>query len=256
MHKKNIKTKWNYSKLARHYDLRADYSEKLITRILKKINCKRNYPVADIGAGTGKLTKLLCKEKLIVSAVEPNKNMRFYGEKNTKKFHNLNWSSGTGETTFLKSNSIYCIFFGSSFNTVDYRKTFKEIKRVLIKGGYICCLWNHRNLANFHQRKIEMIIKKFIPNFHYGDRRFDYKRLLKEVKLFKNIQKINQKFVVKINKKDFIKAWRSHGTLRKNSKNLSQFKEIIRFIDKYVNSIKGKYIEVPYNNIAFVAKLK
>ena len=81
MNRKNIKTKWNYSKLAKYYDLRADYSEKLINRILKKINCKQNYPVADIGAGTAKLTKLLCKENLIVSAVEPNRNMRFHGEK-------------------------------------------------------------------------------------------------------------------------------------------------------------------------------
>ena len=78
--------------------------------------------MADIGAGTAKLTKLLCENNLIVSAVEPNQKMRFYGERNTKKFTNLNWSSGTGEETTLKSNSIYCMFFGSSFNTLDYKK--------------------------------------------------------------------------------------------------------------------------------------
>ena len=65
---------------------------------------------------------------------------------------------------------------------------------------FVAC-GNHRNLDNLHQRKIEMIIKKFIPNFNYGDRRFDYTKLLKEAKLFKNIEKINHKFVVKINKK-------------------------------------------------------
>ena len=107
---KNIKTNWDYTKLAKHYDLRADYSEKLINKILKNINCKPNYPVADIGAGTGKLTKLLCKNNLIVSAVEPNKNMSFYGRKNTKLYRNVNWSAGTGEETGLKSNSIYSVF--------------------------------------------------------------------------------------------------------------------------------------------------
>jgi 16S rRNA A1518/A1519 N6-dimethyltransferase RsmA/KsgA/DIM1 with predicted DNA glycosylase/AP lyase activity len=39
--------------------------------------------VTDIGAGTGKLTKLLCRNGLIVNAIEPNKNMSFYGKKNT-----------------------------------------------------------------------------------------------------------------------------------------------------------------------------
>ena len=75
MKNKNIKTNWDYTVLAKHYDLRADYSSILIKKILKKIKCKENYPVADIGAGTGKLTKLLSKNNLIVSAIEPNSNM-------------------------------------------------------------------------------------------------------------------------------------------------------------------------------------
>ena len=65
MKHKNIKTNWDYTTLARHYDLRADYSKILIKKILKKIKCKENYPVADIGAGTGKLTKLLCENKMM-----------------------------------------------------------------------------------------------------------------------------------------------------------------------------------------------
>ena len=80
MKNNNIKTNWDYTALAQHYDLRADYSKLLIKKILK-MKCRHNYPVADIGAGTGKLTKLLCENNLIVNAVEPNKNMRFYGKK-------------------------------------------------------------------------------------------------------------------------------------------------------------------------------
>ena len=83
---KNIKTKWDYSYLAKNYDHRAEYDKTLIKKILKFINCKANYPVGDIGAGTGKLTKLLLKEDLIVSAVEPNLQMRKFGIKNCNKF--------------------------------------------------------------------------------------------------------------------------------------------------------------------------
>ena len=82
--KNNIKTNWDYTDLAQHYDLRADYSKLLIKKILRKIKCQKNYPVADVGAGTAKLTKLLCENNLIVNAIEPNKCMRFYDEKNTK----------------------------------------------------------------------------------------------------------------------------------------------------------------------------
>lgn len=256
MKNNNIKTNWDYSTLAQHYDLRADYSKLLIKNILKKIKCKKNYPVADIGAGTAKLTKLLCKNNLIVSAVEPNKNMRFYGEKNTRNLVNINWSTGTGESTTLKSNSMYCVFFGSSFNTLNYKKAFKEIKRVTIKNGFFCCMWNHRNLNNIHQKEIEKIIRSYLPNYNYGDRRYDYKKMLsKELSLFK-VKKITQNFSIKINKKDFIKAWKSHGTLKRNCRNNNQFKKIIKSIKKYIDSLKYNYVRVPYDNVAYIAQLK
>tara|TARA_B100000963_G_C22605587_1_gene662340 strand:+ start:495 stop:1265 length:771 start_codon:yes stop_codon:yes gene_type:complete len=256
MKKKNIRTNWDYSSLAKHYDLRADYSKILINKILKKIKCKKNYPVADIGAGTAKLTKLLCNNDLIVSAIEPNKNMRFYGEKNTNKFLNVNWSSGTGENTTLKSNSIYCVFFGSSFNTLNYKKAFKEINRILIRKGYFCCMWNHRYLKDVHQKKIEKIIKSFLPNYNYGDRRFDYKKMLNKEKTLINVEKISQRFSIKIKKTNFIKAWKSHGTLKRNCKSLDQFNKIIKSIEVYIKSLNNDYVEVPYDNIAYIARLK
>lgn len=256
MKNNNIKTNWDYTVLAHHYDLRADYSKLLIKKILKKNNCKKNYPVADIGAGTGKLTKLLCENNLIVSAIEPNKNMRFYGQKNTKVFNNVNWSTGKAEDTTLKSNSVYCVFFGSSFNTVNYKKTLKEIKRITIKNGFFCCMWNHRNLKNIHQKEIEKIIRSYLPHYSYGDRRRDYKKMLIKENLFSNVQKIIQSFTLKINKKDFIKAWKSHGTLRRNCKNLTEFTKIILDIEKYVNSLRNDYIKIPYDNVAYIAKLR
>jgi ubiquinone/menaquinone biosynthesis C-methylase UbiE len=251
-----IKLKWDYSNLAKYYDLRADYSPKLVKRILLITKCKRYYPVADIGAGTGKLTKLLCKFGLIVNAVEPNKNMMLYGKKNTKIFKNLNWSTGTGEVTGLKDNSIHCAFFGSSFNTLNYKKAAMEIKRLLIKNGYFCCMWNYRVLDNKHQKNIEKIILKNKPDYKYGDRRIDYKNLLKKLKIFIKIRKISQRFNVKVKKKDFVRGWRSHGTLRKNCTSQKEFEIIIRLIGKYISSIKKEYINIKYDNVAYIAKLK
>ena len=94
---------------------------------------KKNFPVADIGAGTGKLTKQLLKQNLIVSAVEPNLNMRKFGIKNYKNFDKINWSAATAENTGLFEKNIYAVFFGSSFNVVNYKKVFKELKEFLSK---------------------------------------------------------------------------------------------------------------------------
>jgi hypothetical protein len=131
-----------------------------------------------------------------------------------------------------------------------------EIKRLLIKNGYFCCMWNYRVLDNKHQKNIEKIILKNKPDYKYGDRRIDYKNLLKKLKIFIKIRKISQRFNVKVKKKDFVRGWRSHGTLRKNCTSQKEFDIIIRLIGKYISSIKKEYINIKYDNVAYIAKLK
>ena len=256
--KNNLRTKWDYTSLAKDYDNRADYSKILIKEILKKIKCKENYSVAEIGAGTGKLTKEIVKKKLIIKAVEPNEAMRKIGVKNINKIkkNNVTWIAGTGEKNSLENNSYYAVFFGSSFNVVNYEKIFKEIRRILIKDGYFCCMWNHRYLKNNLQKSIEKIIFNEIPNYSYGDRRLNYYRFLKSKPFFKNVKKLSKKFYFEVSKKSFIKAWYSHGTLRKNCKNSKQFKAIINKISELVNnSSKNKSIKIPYNTVAYIAQI-
>ena len=49
--------KWNYTDRAEHYDKKADYSKEAVEKLLQEIGAAPSKPVADIGAGTGKLTK-------------------------------------------------------------------------------------------------------------------------------------------------------------------------------------------------------
>lgn len=58
-----MKITWDYSSLAKHYDKRVDYNAGLVNSVLKKLGLKSNMKVADLGAGTGKLTKILQKKK-------------------------------------------------------------------------------------------------------------------------------------------------------------------------------------------------
>ena len=117
-----MKTDWDYTDRAHTYDQRADYSVDAISKLLDQTGCNQETPVADIGAGTGKLTKMLLGNKLTVRAVEPNDNMRMYGIKNTAD-DNVIWTEGVGEKTGLDDSCVYAAFFGSSFNVVDQIKT-------------------------------------------------------------------------------------------------------------------------------------
>ena len=66
------KVNWDYTEHAAHYDKRADYSYDAIKQLLTATGCTPQKPIAEVGAGTGKLTKELLKHGLAVKSVEPN----------------------------------------------------------------------------------------------------------------------------------------------------------------------------------------
>ena len=121
-------------------------------------------------------------------AIEPNSEMLKYGKLNTKKLiGNFNWIKSIGEKTPINNKSIYALFFGSSFNVLNYKKMLKEARRVLIYQGYMCCIWNHRDLKDNLQKNIESIIKKKLKVYKYGDRRKNYLPFFKKLKFSKII---------------------------------------------------------------------
>jgi ubiquinone/menaquinone biosynthesis C-methylase UbiE len=74
---------WDYTEHASRYDKRADYSYDAIKDLVAAMGCVPGTPVADVGAGTGKLTKEPLKQGLTVKSVEPNDAMRAIGSQNT-----------------------------------------------------------------------------------------------------------------------------------------------------------------------------
>ena len=235
-----MKTEWDYTERAHTYDKRADYSDKAITKLLKKTGCSPDKPVGDIGAGTGKLSKMLLEFDLTVHAVEPNDNMRRYGIKNTQD-KSIFWLEGTGEKTGLEDSSVYAAFFGSSFNVVNQQKTLEEVARILVPGGWFSCMWNHRDVEDSLQKEIEKIITSFIPNYDYGLRRQDPSLVITNSGLFSRVENIEERFLVSMEKMEIVDAWKSHDTLFRQSD--GKFNDIINEISNILTA--EKYL-VPY----------
>lgn len=249
------KVSWDYTEHASHYDKRADYSCDAIQNLLEAIGCAPSIPVADIGAGTGKLTKELLKHGLSVRSVEPNDAMRTIGMQNTKGRSAI-WSVGTGEATGLPSSSVYAVFFGSSFNVVDQYLALSEVSRILVPNGWFACMWNHRDLNDPIQQRIESIIKSSIPTYSYGSRREDPTTIINTNENFSAAKSIEGSFVCKMPKSDVIDAWKSHATLKRQASNGSVFNTIIKEIAGYLDGLP-EIIDVPYTTrIYFAQKIK
>ena len=246
---------WDYTEHAPHYDKRADYSPDAIKNLLKTISCTASTPVADIGAGTGKLTKELVEHGLKVRSVEPNDAMRTIGIQNTNGKGAI-WSVGTGEATGLPANSVYAVFFGSSFNVVDQSAALSEVCRILVPKGWFACMWNHRDLGDPIQQRIECIIKSSIPTYSYGSRREDPTNIIDASGHFAATKSIEGPFVWKMPKSDVIVAWKSHATLKRQAGSDSVFDSIIKEIASYLDELP-EVIDVPYTTrIYFAQKLK
>ena len=246
------KVDWDYTEHASHYDKRADYSHDAITEVLAAMGCTAPAAVADIGAGTGKLTKELLKHGLTVSSVEPNDAMREIGIRNTRG-QSVSWSSATGEATGLLASSFYAAFFGSSFNVVDQMNTLREVKRILVPRGWFACMWNHRDLNDPVQRHIESIITSFIPAYSYGLRRTDPTDVINASGYFSPVKSIERSFDCAMLRSDIVAAWRSHATLRRQAHDDAMFTRIIAQISSYLADLPEE-ITVPYATRIYFAQ--
>jgi ubiquinone/menaquinone biosynthesis C-methylase UbiE len=244
---------WDYTAHAAHYDKRADYSHDAIEDLLAATGCAPTRPVAEIGAGTGKLTKELLQHGLTVAAVEPNDSMRKIGIRNTRG-KSVSWSVGRGEATGLPPKAFHAAFFGSSFNVVDQTSTLSEVRRILLPGGWFACLWNHRNLDDPVQQRIETIIKSFIPAYSYGSRREDPTNIIDGSGYFSPVKSMERSFEWEMPKSDIIEAWRSHATLKRQAGSDAGFDRIIAQISKYLASFP-EIIDVPYTTRVYFAQL-
>lgn len=247
------KVDWDYTEHASHYDKRADYSYDAIKDLLTATGCVPKQSVAEIGAGTGKLTKELLKHGLTVAAVEPNDAMREIGTINTRG-KSVSWSVGTGEASGLPANAFHAVFFGSSFNVVDQNTTLSEVRRMLLPQGWFACMWNHRNLDDPVQQRIESIIKSFIPTYSYGSRREDPTNIINASGHFSPVNSIERSFNWEMPKSDIITAWKSHATLKRQSGSDAIFEGIVAEISTYLTSFPEK-INVPYTTRIYFAQL-
>ena len=99
--------------------------------------------VADIGAGTGKLTELLAREGYEVFAVEPNTDMYEQLELTLAKYPNVKPVFATSEETKLADNSVDMITVAQALHWFDLVKFKAECKRILKPGGWIVVLYNN-----------------------------------------------------------------------------------------------------------------
>jgi SAM-dependent methyltransferase len=94
--------------------------------------------IAEIGAGTGLLTRHLMGRAREVFAIEPDPRMRQVLQESVPSVLAL---AGRGQAIPLSNDSVYVVIAANSWHWVDQKEGFSEAARVLRSCGTLALLW-------------------------------------------------------------------------------------------------------------------
>ena len=248
----------DFSNLAKDYINRPGYSLDVLRVIGRNAGMdRRDFRVADVGAGTGKLTENLKELGLTGCAVEPNDAMRAEGIKLFASDPSFEWFKGSAEHTGLPDNSFDWVLMGSSFHWTDAQLALEEFHRILKPGGYFTAIWNPRNIeGNELHEKIENMIAEEVPGLKRvssGAKKNigDIEGKLLSTKYFSNLFFVEAEHEVIMSKERYIGAWRSVNDIQTQA-GPERFEIILKKIEEIIEPYPE--IIVPYKSRAWTVQ--
>ena len=121
---------------------RPDYPPAGVALLVAHLGIGPGTTVADVGAGTGKLTRALVASGASVIAVEPLADMRDRIPATAPRAVPFD---GTAEAMALRDGSIDAITVAQAFHWFDGPRALAEFHRVLRPGGRLGLIWNERD---------------------------------------------------------------------------------------------------------------
>jgi SAM-dependent methyltransferase len=137
---------------------RPSYPAEAVDHLARALGLRAGATVVDLGAGTGKLTRLLVPTGARVVAVEPLPEMRAVLERVVPGIAAV---EGTAEAIPLSDGAADAVTAAQAFHWFDPARALPEIHRVLRPGGRLGLIWNSRDLDDPLQARVEELISPY-----------------------------------------------------------------------------------------------
>ena len=148
---------------------RPEYPAELLPWLQDSLGITAGKVVVDLGAGTGKFTRLLLQTGAEVIAVEPVEAMRAQFGKMQPQAKIL---VGTAEAIPIETATVDALVCAQAFHWFATEAALAEFHRVLKRGGRLGLIWNVRDESVDWVAAITGIITPYegdVPRFYRGD---------------------------------------------------------------------------------------
>jgi SAM-dependent methyltransferase len=161
---------------------RPDYPQAAVDTIVSELGLSAGRTVLDLGAGTGKLTRLLVPSGANVIAVEPIREMR-------EQLTGVVALTGTAERIPLTDDYVDAVTVAQAFHWFDADVALREIHRVLRTGGGVALIWNARDERDPLQAALSEIFDRYEGDTPRRQNR-NWKTMLSDSGLFERTRRV------------------------------------------------------------------
>lgn len=248
----------DFTALARHYHHRPGYAEYVVRTLATAAGAFRHGArVADVGAGTGKLTEQLSRLGLCGDAVEPNDAMRREGERAFGDGTSFIWRKGRAERTGLRPQSVDWVLMGSSFHWADPTLAMREFARILRPGGFFTAIWNPRDIERSAlDAKVEAIIRDYVPDLNRvssGASQEGIEGRLLATRRFHHLMYVEGRHVEVMSRDRYLGVWKSVNDIQVQA-GPARFRRILRAIRRELSGTSQ--VRVTYRTRSWTVQLR
>jgi ubiquinone/menaquinone biosynthesis C-methylase UbiE len=143
---------------ARYERGRPEYPDVAVEVLTDQLGLREGTTVADVAAGTGKLTRLLTRTAADVIAVEPMPGMRAELARHAPGAALL---AGRAEALPLASASVDAVTVAQAFHWFQVPQASAELRRVLRPGGRLALVTNRRHTPERWIRELWDILARY-----------------------------------------------------------------------------------------------
>lgn len=157
---------------------RPSYPQEIVPLLAGECGLAAGATIADIGSGTGLLSRLFLESGYQVVGIEPNADMRRAGEAFLASYKGFTSLDGRAERTGLADASVDLISAGQAFHWFNSVETRQEFSRILRPHRWVALVWNEREVTGDFLEGYEALLHRYSPDYAKVDhRRFDAGRM-------------------------------------------------------------------------------